>query len=153
VEFRFDDGIKWMAETAANAFDVVIVDSTDPIGPADGLFNEDFYRNCRRVLGSQGLLVQQSESPLLHLQLLQSMHQAMRDAGFETTRLLHFPQCVYPSGWWSATLAGGGDLTEFRMEDVLNKSFSTRYYNSDIHQASLILPTFLVETLAASELF
>jgi len=148
VEFYFDDGIKWMSEAPANSFDIVIVDSTDPIGPAEGLFNEDFYRNCRRVLGSQGILTQQSESPLLHLALLQSMHQAMREAGFETTRTLHFPQCVYPSGWWSATLAGSGDLTEFRMEEALNKSFPTRYYNVDIHQASLILPTFLTEALS-----
>ncbi len=147
VQFHFEDGIKWMANAPDNWFDVIIVDSTDPLGPGEGLFTVDFYRDCQRVLKSAGLLVQQSESPLLHLSLLQSMHQAMHAAGFANTRCLQFPQCVYPSGWWTATLAGSGDLTEFRFEDADNKSFETRYYNADIQQASFILPNFLADAL------
>lgn len=145
--FHFEDGIKWMADAKENSLDVIIIDSTDPLGPAEGLFNEDFYRQCHRVLTPTGLLAQQSESPLLHLPLLQSMHQAMRQAGFERTRTLHFPQCIYPSGWWSVTLAGMGNLTEFRIADVVHKSFETRYYNADIHRASFALPTFVIEAL------
>ncbi len=147
AEFYFEDGIKWMAEAPDDLVDIIIVDSTDPLGPGEGLFTVEFYRNCRRVLASDGLLVQQSESPLLHLPLLQSMHQAMREAGFENTRSLHFPQCVYPSGWWTATLAGMVDLTQFRGEAVHDKPFITRYYNIDIHQASLVLPNFLAAAL------
>jgi spermidine synthase len=147
AEFCFEDGIKWMAEAEANSLDVIIIDSTDPLGPAVGLFDEEFYQQCYRVLKPEGLLAQQSESPLLHLPLIQSMHEAMRKAGFENTCLLPFPQCVYPSGWWSVTLAGNGDLTEFRMEDALNKPFETRYYNVDLHQANLALPTFVAEAL------
>ena len=147
AEFYFEDGIKWMGEAPDGLVDIIIVDSTDPLGPGEGLFTVEFYRNCRRVLASDGLLVQQSESPLLHLPLLQSMHQAMREAGFENTRSLHFPQCVYPSGWWTATLAGMVDLTQFRVEAVHDKPFITRYYNIDIHQASLVLPNFLAAAL------
>jgi spermidine synthase len=147
AEIRFEDGIKWMANAQNNTVDVIIVDSTDPLGPGEGLFTADFYRNCRRVLTPEGLLVQQSESPLLHLKLLQSMHQAMREAGFEKTRSLQFPQCVYPSGWWTATLAGRGDLTVFREKEAGNKSFETRYYNADIQKASLVLPNFLADAL------
>ncbi|MGD8827221.1 MAG: polyamine aminopropyltransferase, partial [Gammaproteobacteria bacterium] len=65
----FDDGIKWVADAEPGSLDVIIVDSTDPIGPAEGLFNEAFYRSCHRALGEGGILVQQSESPLLHLNL------------------------------------------------------------------------------------
>ncbi len=147
AEFHFEDGIKWMANAPDNSVDVIIVDSTDPLGPGEGLFTADFYRDCRRVLAEKGLLVQQSESPLLHLELLQSMHQAMREAGFENTRSLQFPQCVYPSGWWTATLAGSGDLTQFRENDARNKAFETRYYNADIQKASFVLPNFLAEAL------
>jgi len=147
IEFYFEDAIKWMAEAQDDSLDIIIVDSTDPLGPGEGLFTTAFYRDCQRVLTPQGLLVQQSESPLLHLPLLQSMHESMREAGFETTRSLQFPQCVYPSGWWTATLAGSGDLTQFREEDARNKSFGTRYYNADIQKASFILPNFLAEAL------
>lgn len=147
AQFCFEDGIKWMANAPPNSLDIIIVDSTDPLGPGEGLFTVDFYRDCRRVLGESGLLVQQSESPLLHLSLLLSIHQAMREAGFDTTRSLLFPQCVYPSGWWTATLAGKSDLTVFREEDARNKSFETRYYNADIQKASFVLPNFLAEAL------
>ncbi|MEN8218573.1 MAG: hypothetical protein ABFS56_19835 [Pseudomonadota bacterium] len=52
-----------------------------------------------------------------------------------------------PSGWWTATLAGSGDLTQFREEDAQNKSFGTRYYNAEIQKASFVLPNFLIEAL------
>ncbi len=147
IQFYFEDGIEWMANASANSFDVIIVDSTDPLGPGEGLFTADFYRDCKKALTSQGILVQQSESPLLHLSLLQSMHEFMREAGFATTSTIQFPQCVYPSGWWTATLAGDGDLTQFREEDADNKAFPTRYYNTDIQKASMVLPNFLLEAL------
>ena len=51
----------------------VVVDSTDPVGPAEGLFNEAFYRECFRCLGPNGILVQQSESPLFHAELIEAM--------------------------------------------------------------------------------
>lgn len=143
----FTDGIRWMAEAPAASVDAIIVDSADPIGPGEGLFNVAFYRQCRRVLKADGLFIQQSESPLLHLSLLKTMHHAMRDAGFKHTRTLQFPLTVYPSGWWSATLAGEADLTTFREDAVKNKPFATRYYNEDIHAASFALPTFLWENL------
>jgi spermidine synthase len=140
---HFQDGIKWIAEAPAAGYDVIIVDSTDPVGPGEVLFTEEFYAHCRRALGDSGLLVQQSESPLYHLDLLTNMHKAMRAAGFARTQLLTFPQPVYPSGWWSATLAGNTDLTAFRQRDVENRRFPTRYYNHRIHNGALALPEFV----------
>jgi spermidine synthase len=147
VEFLFEDGIRWMANAPDDSLDLIIVDSTDPLGPAEGLFTLDFYQNCRRVLMTEGLLIQQTESPLFHIPLLQAIHDAMREAGFESTRTLHFPQCVYPSGWWTATLAGNTDLTQFREEDAANKVFETLYYNAEIQKASFVLPNFLAKAL------
>src|SRR5690606_39589524 len=78
ARLHFEDGIKWVKEGEAESVDVIIVDSTDPIGPAEGLFTEAFYRDCLKMLRPGGLLVQQSESPLLHMQILKEMHHAMR---------------------------------------------------------------------------
>ena len=143
AEILFADGIRWVRDTQDASVDVIIVDSTDPIGPAEGLFNRAFYQQCRRILRREGLLVQQSESPLYHLALLEDMHSAMREAGFAATRSHYFPQPVYPSGWWSATIAcRDGRIPEFREADAREKSFLTRYYNADIHRAALAQPEF-----------
>ncbi len=64
AEFLFVDGIKYMADTETESVDLIIVDSTDPVGPAEGLFNPAFYASCFKALRHGGLLVQQSESPL-----------------------------------------------------------------------------------------
>ena len=141
---RFDDGIAWVANTPPGTYDVIIVDSTDPIGPAAGLFSAEFYRNCHRALSAQGVLVGQSESPLFHAELIRSVQQAMRGAGFDYVSTHHFPQCTYPSGWWSATM-GCKQVSpaSFREADAANKRFPTRYYNAAIHRAALALPEFL----------
>ena len=143
AEFYFGDGIRWMAEAAPGSVDVVIVDSTDPIGPAKGLFTEDFYRSCCNAMGAHGVLVQQSESPLYHMGILRPMHQAMRAAGFDDTASLFYPQPVYPSGWWTATLAvKGGSTAEFRDQAAADKPFETVYYNRDVHRGALAMPEF-----------
>jgi spermidine synthase len=145
----FDDGIRYMAEAAPGSLDVVIVDSTDPVGPAEGLFNAKFYASCFCALREGGILVQQSESPLVLLDLIRSMHEAMRAVGFSVTRTLPFPQPCYPTGWWSCTLARkGGDLVAFREADVAAKPFPTRYYNADIHRAALAQPEFMRTALS-----
>ena len=144
AQLLFDDGIKYMAEAEPGSIDVVIVDSTDPIGPAEGLFNKVFYQSCFSALGEQGILVQQSESPLLHMRLLKEMRQAMLDVGFSGVQALPFPQSVYPSGWWSATMAGKQvDLQNFRSEQAKTESLDTEYYNEAIHRGALAMPQFM----------
>lgn len=149
AHFYFGDGIKWMAEVKANSCDVIIIDSTDPVGPAAGLFTKSFYENCFRALRSGGILIQQSESPLYHLALMKEMHTAMQQAGFDHTYTLPFPQPCYPSGWWSATMAGKGiHLDQFREGDALHKNFATQYYNAAIHYAALAQPEFMRKVLS-----
>jgi len=138
AELHFVDGIKWVQDAAPGSYDVIIVDSTDPIGPAEGLFNEAFYRNCHKALGDNGILVQQSESPLFHRKLIHDMRQAMRNSGFEDVRTYDFPQPIYPSGWWSGTMASkNGLLNSIREHDVNNKPFKTKYYSLAKHRAAL----------------
>lgn len=147
----FEDGIEWMKNATAESADVIIVDSTDPIGPGEGLYNATFYAQCHRVLGAGGILVQQSESPLLHRALLRAMREAMIEAGFDALATLTFPQPVYPSGWWSATLARkGAKLDGFREAAAERKTFPTRYYSAAVHRAALTLPPFLTDALSDS---
>ena len=148
AELLFIDGIRWMAEREAGSVDVIIIDSTDPVGPAEGLFTESFYRDCHRVLRPHGLIVQQSESPLVHMNILKAMYRAIGTAGFADIQTLHFPQCIYPTGWWSATMAcKDGAIDGFREQAVLNKPFATQYYNAAIHQASLAVPEFFAREI------
>jgi len=141
----FDDGLAYMANAAPESIDLIIVDSTDPVGPAEGLFNEAFYKNCLKALRPDGLLVQQSESPLALMHLIHDMRKAMSDAGFKNFRTLPFPQPCYPTGWWSATIASKSscDLTKFREADAGAKTFATKYYNLGIHQGALMMPEFM----------
>ncbi len=148
AKLHFGDGIRWVKEAEPESYDVIIVDSTDPIGPAEGLFSEPFYRDCQRALGPGGILVQQSESPLFHMGIIKDMHQAMGAAGFDERLTLNFPQCVYPSGWWSATMAAKDrSLSDFREQAAARRGFATRYYNAAIHRAGLAQPEFLAAAL------
>lgn len=145
----FDDGIRFIAEAEPESFDVIIIDSTDPVGPAEGLFAVDFYKNCAKALKQDGLVIQQSESPLYHTQsIIRKIHDDMSAAGFASSHTFPFPQPLYPSGWWSCTLAKkSGDARQFREQDALNKPFATQYYNAGIHKAGLALPEFMKQAL------
>ena len=150
AELRFEDGIEYMRRLEPGSVDVVIVDSTDPVGPAVGLFGTGFMASVHRALDADGLMVQQSESPILHLDsLLRDVHTAMRGGGFARLATLQFPVVGYPSGWWSATMAGkGADLTRFREGDAAARPFGTTYYNAAMHRAALAVPEFCRELLA-----
>lgn len=148
AELKFIDGIKWVADAAAQSYDVIIVDSTDPVGPALGLFSVEFYENCFNALSEGGVLVQQSESPLTHHKLLKDMHEAFKQVGFTDTRTLPFPQPIYPTGWWSCTMAiKGGKADGFREADSRNKGFKTRYYSADMHRAALVSPPMFADEI------
>lgn len=144
AELLFIDGIRWMQEAPSQSIDVIIVDSTDPVGPAEGLFNQAFYEQTYRVLREDGILVQQSESPLIHQTLLRQMRNAMNKADFNDLLTIPFPQPVYPSGWWSCTLAAKKpSLSNFRKDEKLLQSLKTKYYQFAIHECALTPLPFL----------
>lgn len=147
AELLFDDGVAYMATCPADSVDIVIVDSTDPVGPAEGLFNKAFYESCFKALKDDGILVQQSESPLMLLDLIKEMRGEMGKAGFTTFKTLPFPQPCYPTGWWSCTLARKGGGFDFRIADARAKAFPTLYYTADIHAGALSTPPFVAAAL------
>ncbi|WP_414040396.1 polyamine aminopropyltransferase [Acidithiobacillus sp. M4-SHS-6] len=144
AHFHFTDGIAWIQEAEAGRYDVIIVDSTDPVGPAAGLFATDFYAACHHALAEKGVLVAQSESPLLHAGLIRQCQRRMREAGFDAVNSVYFPQFCYPSGWWSGTLGRKGlGMEAFRADDA--KAFTgTHYYHADMQQAAQVAPAFLL---------
>ncbi|MBS0227837.1 MAG: polyamine aminopropyltransferase [Proteobacteria bacterium] len=150
AELLWDDGIAYMANCAPDSVDIVIVDSTDPVGPAEGLFNKAFFESCHRALKADGILVQQSESPLVLLDLIKAMRVEMGKAGFHSFQTLPFPQPCYPTGWWSCTMAkkaAGADFG-FREADARDKRFDTRYYSAELHKGAQALPPFVAKALS-----
>ena len=145
AELHFADGIQWVKDAKPGDYDIIIVDSTDPIGPAEGLFNEAFYRSCQKILGDKGILVQQSESPIAHVKLISAMRNAMKAAGFNNLQTLDFPQPLYPSGWWSATMASNTPFGDGRIGDIRGKKFETLYYSETKHRAAIETPTYLLK--------
>ncbi len=147
ANLEFADGVRWIEDSPKGYYDIIIIDSTDPVGFAKGLFTAPFYQKCHHALAEDGILIQQSESPLYHLDLIEDMHNAMREVGFEKTKLICFPQCIYPSGWWSASMArkqGHIDLPA-----NAEPSFDTEYYNADILAAAMAEPNFVRRRLGA----
>jgi len=149
AKFIFDDGIEWIRKSEQGKYDVIIIDSTDPIGPAAGLFSHEFYKNCLDALGDDGIVIAQSESPLLHEELIRSMHDNFSDAGFKHVSTFSFPQCSYPSGWWSSTMASKNrSANEFRADDANSQRFPTKYYSAGMHISASTLPPFLLRALS-----
>jgi len=138
AELVFDDGLAFVGNAEPDSIDLIIVDSTDPVGPAEGLFGPAFVADCFSALADGGILVQQSESPLIHQHLIEGIRQNMTSAGFDTIRTLGFPQPCYPSGWWSATQARkSGVLAPPSEERFADSGITTRYYNPEVHRGAL----------------
>ncbi|CAH1042851.1 MULTISPECIES: polyamine aminopropyltransferase [Halomonas] len=150
AELLFADGVKWVDDAADESIDVLIIDSTDPVGPAEGLFKTDFLKRCHRILKNGGVMVQQSESPLYHSgSIIRELRNDMREAGFDSVATLPFPQPVYPSGWWSVTLAGKATSVEsFREQAAAEHEMPLQYYTGDAHRGALSLPPFMRKAFA-----
>ncbi len=142
VELVFDDGVAYM-EARQGEFDLVIVDSTDPIGPAVGLFLRDFYAKVAQSLKPGGVMVAQTESPHYSASLCGKIRREMREAFTHVDSYLGFIP-TYPSGCWSWSYASKDHkwdsyLDEARAERIAQ---TTRYYNLQVHRAAFALPNF-----------
>lgn len=142
------DGVEFMRNNPAE-FDVVIVDSTDPIGPAVALFEAPFYRDVARSLAEDGLMVAQSSSPLFMADELRSQVKNLREV-FPVVRTYLGIVPGYPGGLWSYTIGSKRyDPALAAREDIATRLGSllgpARYYTPDVHHAALALPRFVAE--------
>ncbi|NLZ92781.1 MAG: polyamine aminopropyltransferase [Firmicutes bacterium] len=139
VKILVADGIEHVKQ-AVGQYDVILIDSTEPVGPAVGLFSADFYRDVYRALKKDGIMVAQTESPFFNRDLIAEVNKNMRKI-FPITKLYLASVPTYPSGLWSFT-AGS------KCYDPCNchqKVVQTKYYNFDLHQAAFVLPNFVRE--------
>ena len=142
VRFLFRDGVEFVKEQT-DAYDVVIIDSSDPIGPAEQLFHSEFYRNVHRVLKDDGLMVCQSQSPIFHADVMRQTYSRIR-ALFPITRLYTAVVPTYPGGLWSFTL--GSKRHDIPQMDPARLQ-EARYINRGILNRCFALPTFVRQML------
>jgi len=146
TELIITDGIKFMAETDRK-FDIIIVDSTDPIGPGEVLFTESFYRDCHRCLTDGGILVNQNGVPSFQPDEVTTTYRRLNSI-FKDVRFIVVPVPTYVGGFM--TLGWASDNAELKdrepeviAERVKEADLICRYYNADIHQACFALPEYI----------
>lgn len=141
---KIGDGIGYMAE-AENKYDVIIVDCSDPIGPGEGLFTEEFYANTLKALKPDGLFVQQTESPMMHQPLVTKVFGFVQKH-FKYANLYTAYIPIYPTGMHCFTI-GSKQYDPMAWTPNREKAFTTKYYNNEIQKAAFALPNFVKEYL------
>jgi spermidine synthase len=149
VKLRFEDGLKYIRRFE-NEYDLIIVDSTDPFGPGEGLFTKEFYGNCFKALTDDGILVNQHENPYYesYASAMLRAHRRIRE---------FFPECgvyqahipTYPSGHWLFGFASKkrDPLSGFDASAWNSLGIETKYYNTDIHRGAFMLPNYVKKAL------
>jgi len=150
TELIIGDGVQYLRETTEH-FDVILVDSTDPVGPAVDLFGEQFYQDARRALGDNGIIVTQSGSPLVMLDELQAAVALMRQVfPIVCTYTCSIP--LYPGVLWSFTAASTTLDPRLTSQTAIatrlrENGAPTGWYTPAIHAATFALPNFLSAAL------
>lgn len=149
VSIYYEDGLKFV-RTKEDAYDLIIVDSTDPFGPGEGLFTKEFYGNCYKALRADGIMVNQQESPFYAeaAAACQRAHKRIVES-FPISRVYqaHIPS--YPSGHW---LFGFASKKYHPVRDLNATAWNmlgikTRYYTPRLHVGAFALPAYVEELL------
>lgn len=148
LDTRFADGVAFVKESEGAAFDVVLVDGSDPVGPAEVLFTEEFFRGCQRLLKPGGAVALQSESPVYFRDTFVETQKKLSKI-FKTVRPYFGPVPIYSGGIWSWTLCSDTvdplEPVEARVEAMTEGS---QIYNADIHRAVFAVPNYLRRAIA-----
>lgn len=153
LDLKIGDGIQFVKESPDAAYDLIVVDSSDPVGPSEGLFSVDFYKDVYRCLKPGGVMTAQSESPRFNQAAFVDMNRCLRGIfGAENVAcyLAFIP--TYPTGMWSFSYASKGaahPVNDINVER--SNQFSTQhnlqYYSADMHRAAFCLPPFIHQLL------
>lgn len=149
VTLYFEDGLKFIRRFE-NEYDLIIVDSTDPFGPGEGLFTKEFYGSCFKALKEDGILVNQHENPYYEtfLGAMQRAHRRIKEL-FPVCRVYQAHIPTYPSGHW---LFGFASKKHDPLKDLDAAAWNalgieTQYYNTDLHTGSFMLPNYVKKIL------
>ena len=150
VNLFYQDGIAFVKDKKA-AYDLILVDSTDPIGPGEGLFTNEFYTDCYEALTENGILVNQNESPYYD----QFSHEFKRAHSkikkiFPVSEVYQFHMPTYPSGHWLFGFASKGidPVNNDQVDKWNDLGLKTKYYNTAIHRGAFALPTYVKDMMA-----
>lgn len=147
VEVLVQDAIEYI-KTKENEFDIVLIDSTDPMGPGEGLFTEEFYTNVKKSLKKEGIVAAQSESPVVNKEEIKKMYNLLKKV-FPITSTYTSPIPTYPGGYWAWAFCSEeveplSYIDEKRCEEITK---TCKIYNKEYHLARFALPNFLKEIL------
>lgn len=149
VHIHYEDGLKFV-RTCEDAYDLIIVDSTDPFGPGEGLFTREFYGNCYKSLHEDGIMVNQHESPFYDEDAIacQRAHKRIVES-FPISRVYQAHIPTYPSGHWLFGFASKKyhplkNLDEARWNGY---GLSCKYYTTTLHKGAFYIPAYVEELL------
>lgn len=147
VEILVEDAIEYI-KNKENEFDIVLIDSTDPMGPGEGLFTEEFYINVKKSLKKGGIVSAQSESPVVNKEEIKKMYNLLKKV-FPITSTYTSPIPTYPGGYWawafcSIDVEPLSYIDERRCEAITK---TCKVYNKEYHMARFALPNFLKNLL------
>ena len=149
LTIHYEDGLKFV-RSCENQYDLIIVDSTDPFGPGEGLFTREFYGNCYKALKEDGIMVNQHESPFYDAdaEACKRAHKRIVES-FPISRVYQAHIPTYPSGHWLFGFASKKyhplkDLNETRWN---MRGLSCRYYTTTLHKGASYLPAYVEEML------
>ena len=151
LTIHIGDGAAFL-ESHRKEFDVVIVDSSDPVGPAEALFEASFFKSCKRALKKDGILCTQGECQWLHAKIIGGVLKFCGDL-FKKVEYAYTTIPTYPSGQIGFVMCGRSDFSLRKPKRKVKKALkkkerkSLKYYNHDIHRAAFALPTFTMEAI------
>jgi len=149
VQVKYQDGLRYI-RSYEDAYDLIIVDSTDPFGPGEGLFTKEFYGNCYKALREDGIMVNQHESPFYEADAaaMQRAHKRIVES-FPISRVYQAHIPTYPSGHWLFGFASKKyhPIQDVRSEEWKALGLKMKYYNSQLHLGAFALPNYVEELL------
>ncbi|WP_037373016.1 polyamine aminopropyltransferase [Anaerovorax odorimutans] len=152
LNLMFDDGLKFVKEAPSGAYDLILVDSTDPAGPGEGLFTIDFYKDCYRVLSEKGILINQHEGAFFDgdIEEMKKAHAKIKKT-FPIAKVFGFNTPTYASGYWYFGFASKSfdPIADFKPEQWEKLGLETKYYNTDLHRGAFALPNYVLDILAS----
>ncbi|MGB0167528.1 MAG: polyamine aminopropyltransferase [Luteibaculum sp.] len=148
VNVKVADGIEFVKNAASGAYDLIIVDGSDPVGPAEGLFSESFYKVCKQALTENGLLITQGESPMFNSHVFAELNNCLKGIfGRDKVNTLLFHIPTYPSGIWSFQIASKGIVNPKQPKPEVASAFTSKhklkYYSQEVHHGSFALPNYI----------
>ncbi|MCC6477372.1 polyamine aminopropyltransferase [bacterium] len=143
VEIEVGDGFDYLQKHASQ-FDVILSDSTDPVGPGEVLFTDNYFRLAKEALRAGGIFVTQAHSPWAPDSKLALIRNKIRDH-FALAMWYGAAIPTYPYGWWSFFFASDRvhPLSSVNLERQQHLVDSSHYYTAGIHDAAFATPAFL----------